>query len=175
MTFPKREIAEFSILFAIAYLFKIVFVQAWFSVQTLTIIITVWAFLKSIYFIFENSTQLLIATSEDIAYHKFLFLMTYNIGQMTLSFAIDFFCLYEVDKSSFVGVMPEFGKIEEAFEFFYFSILNFTFFGYGDLMPATVAAKLIVLLEIIIAFLTIIFILSDFISMKDSLRKLKKS
>lgn len=175
MTFPKREIAEFAILFSIAYLFKIVFVQAWFPVQTLTIIITVWAFLKSIYFIFENSTQLLIATSEDIAYHKFLFLMTYNIGQMTLSFAIDFFCLYEVDKSSFVGVMPEFGKIEEAFEFFYFSILNFTFFGYGDLMPATVAAKLIVLLEIIIAFLTIIFILSDFISMKDSLKKLKKS
>lgn len=173
MTFPKREIAEFATLFAVANLFKIVFAQAWFSVQTLTIIITIWAFLKSIYFIFENSTQLLIATSEDIAYHRFLFLMTYNIGQMTLSFGVDFFCLYEIDKSSFVGVMPQFSKIEEAFEFFYFSVLNFTFFGYGDLMPATVPAKILVLMEVIIAFLTIIFILSDFISMKDSLKKLK--
>ena len=174
MTFPKREIAEFVTLFGVAYLFKIMFAQQVFSVQTLAILITIWSFLKSIYFIFENSTQLLIATSEDIAYHRFLFLMTYNIGQMTLSFAVDFFCLYEVDKNSFVGVMSEFNQFETAFEFFYFSILNFTFFGYGDLMPANTPAKILVLMEVIIAFLTIIFILSDFISMKDSLKKLRK-
>ncbi|AFK04780.1 ion transport 2 domain protein [Emticicia oligotrophica DSM 17448] len=171
LTLPKREIAEFAILFAVAYLFKVVYVQQFFSVHTLIIFITLWAFLKSIYFVFENSIHLLVATSQDIAYHKFLFLMTYNIGQMTLSFAVDFFCLYEVDKNSFIGVAPEFSKLEEAFEFFYFSVLNFTFFGYGDLMPNTIATKIVLLMEVIIAFLTIIFILSDFISMKDSLRK----
>ena len=82
---------------------------------------------------------------------------------MTLSFDVDSFCLYEVDTRSFVGVMPEFTKLEEAFEFFYFSVLNFAFFGYGDLMPATVPTKILVLMEVIIVFLTIIFILSNFI------------
>jgi hypothetical protein len=41
-------------------------------------------------------------------------------------------------------------------------------------MTGTVPAKIVVLMEVIIAFLTIIYILSDFISMKDLLKKLKK-
>lgn len=59
------------------------------------------------------------------------------------------------------------------FEFGYFSVLNFSFFGYGDITPATIPAKIIVLTEIVLAFLTVIFILSDFISLKESLQKRK--
>jgi hypothetical protein len=53
----------------------------------------------------------------------------------------------------------------------YFSTLNFTFFGYGDVTPQTIPAKLITMSEVLLAFVTVIFLLSDFISLKESLGK----
>jgi hypothetical protein len=44
------------------------------------------------------------------------------------------------------------------------------FFGYGDITPQSIPAKLLTLSEITLAFVTVIFLLSDFISLKDSLR-----
>jgi hypothetical protein len=57
------------------------------------------------------------------------------------------------------------------FECFYFSVLNFSFFGYGDILPRSVPAKLVMLLEVVTAFTTVIFLISDFVSMKDSMRR----
>ena len=54
--------------------------------------------------------------------------------------------------------------------FFYLSTLNFSFFGYSDILPETVAAKIVNLSEIVLAFVTVIVMLSDFISLKESLR-----
>jgi hypothetical protein len=50
-------------------------------------------------------------------------------------------------------------------------VLNFSFFGFGDIMPQTIPAKIVTLLEVVLAFFTVIFLLSDFISLKDSLRR----
>ena len=167
----RREVMEFAILFIMAFLIKIINDGHYVKTYVLETIIIVLTITKTLYFIFENSVQLLNATAQDIPYHRFLLLTTYNIGQMMLSYAIDFFMLYELDKSSFTGVNPAFTVYEEMFEFFYFSVLNFTFFGFGDLTPANIPTKIVMLFEVIMAFLTMIFILSDFISMKDSLRK----
>ena len=41
---------------------------------------------------------------------------------------------------------------------------------FGEIMPQTPPAKIVTLLEVILAFFTVIFLLSDFISLKDSLR-----
>jgi hypothetical protein len=57
------------------------------------------------------------------------------------------------------------------FDCCFYSVLNFSFFGFGDIMPQTVPAKLVTLMEVVLAFFTVIFLLSDFISLKDSLRR----
>ena len=57
------------------------------------------------------------------------------------------------------------------FDCFYYSVLNFSFFGFGEILPQTAAAKIVTLLEVVLAFFTVIFLLSDFISLKDSLRR----
>jgi hypothetical protein len=56
------------------------------------------------------------------------------------------------------------------FDCFFYSVLNFSFFGFGEILPQTIPAKIVTLLEVILAFFTVIFLLSDFISLKDSLR-----
>lgn len=130
-----------------------------------------WAVLKTFYYFAENFRHLQDATNTDLAYHKFVILLAYNMAQITISFAIDFFCLLAIDRQSLTGIAPELKGGELLFECFYFSVLNFSFFGYGDITPAIIPAKIIMLLEVITAFCTVIFLLSDFVSMKESMRR----
>jgi hypothetical protein len=97
--------------------------------------------------------------------------MAINMIQMILSFAFDFHLLYTIDRHSFLGVASEAPFGVALFDFFYLSTLNFSFFGYSEILPQTVVAKIVNLTEIVLAFITVIFLLSDFVSLKESLRK----
>jgi hypothetical protein len=137
--------------------------------------VVVFACLKTSYYFGESLWHLVSAAASDLAYHRFLTLMAYNMTEVTLSFAIDFFCLQHLDSASFSGLNVELGNALLLFDCFYFSVLNFSFFGYGDIIPATVPAKMVMLMEVITAFTTVIFLISDFVSMKESVRKSRSS
>src|ERR1700739_4254238 len=85
------------------------------------------------------------------------------------SFSIDFLCLYQVDKTSFSGMLPHATFFDRFFDFFYFSLLIFSNIGMASILPETITAKSLTMFEAILSFVTIIFILSDFISLKESL------
>jgi Ion channel len=138
------------------------------SILTLVVLVVAWA--KTLFFGVENLQQLWRASTENMAYHRFMALMFVNMLQIVLSFGLDYHCLYTVNAGSFSSISTAYSQPELVFEFVYFSALNFTFFGYGDVTPQTVPAKLLTITEILLAFITVIFLLSDFISMKDSLR-----
>ncbi len=138
------------------------------NLSTLIVVLGCWV--KSILFGAENLKQLYQAAQWNLAHHRFLVLMGVNMSQMILSFALDFHLLFNINNACFAGVSKEVGQWEALFDFFYLSTLNFSFFGYSDILPQTVAAKLVNLTEIVLAFVTVIFLLSDFISLKDSLR-----
>jgi hypothetical protein len=133
--------------------------------------VAIWAAIKTLYYFIENLRHLQDATAADLAYHKFVLLLAYNMAQITVSFAMDFYCLVRIDPGSLNGVDPELTGLELMFECFYFSVLNFSFFGYGDITPAHIPGKVIMLLQVVTAFCTVIFLLSDFVSMKESMRR----
>lgn len=126
---------------------------------------------KTTFFGIENIRQLFEATRCNQAYHRFMLLMLINMTQIILSFGLDYHCLYCIEPASFSVELADATLFETLFEFTYFSTLNFTFFGYGDVTPQTVPAKFIAMTEILLAFVTVIFLLSDFISLKESLGK----
>jgi hypothetical protein len=168
----RRELLEWLVLFAAAA------VLIWFRESTgagvrpyLLSAVALWAAMKTAYYFAENLRHLQDATSTDLAYHKFVLLLAYNMAQITISFAIDFYCLVRIDRESLNGIDPSLAGGELMFECFYFSVLNFSFFGYGDITPAHVPGKAIMLLEVVTAFCTVIFLLSDFVSMKESMRR----
>ncbi len=132
------------------------------------------ALFKTGYYFCESLWHLLEAAAMDLPYHRFLMLMAYNMTEVTLSFAVDFYCLNRLDKESFSGIDETLEGFPLMFECFYFSVLNFSFFGYGDITPSHIPAKMVMLMEVITAFSTVIFLLSDFVSMKDSMRKSKQ-
>jgi hypothetical protein len=136
--------------------------------MSVVIVLGCWA--KTAFFGVENLRQLFDAARTNLPHHRFLILMGVNMTQMILAFTLDFHLLYTLNPASFTGVAPDVSQAEAMFDFFYLSALNFSFFGYGDILPQTVPAKIVNLTEIVLAFVTVIFLLSDFISLKDSLR-----
>ena len=97
--------------------------------------------------------------------------MGVNMAQITMSFALDFFLLEAAAEGSLSGFAPGLGEPRILFDCFFYSVLNFTFFGFGDITPQSIPAKVVTLMEVTLAFFTVIFLLSDFISLKDSLRR----
>lgn len=169
----RNNVLEYLAILLLGLLARWVYVGGWLSGNWFAVLVIVFSLSKTTWFVFENSQQLIRATAQNLPYHRFLAIMVTNMSQIALSYAIDFYCLYRANSASFSGIDPALGHYELMFEFGYFSILNFSFFGYGDITPATIPAKITVLTEIVLAFLTVIFILSDFISLKESLQKKK--
>jgi len=169
---PWREPLEFVILFAAAAVALGLNVRLGSAAQnSLLVGVAVWAGCKTMYYFAETLRHLLDSTAQDVAYHRFLALIAYNMAQITLSYAVDFYCLYQIDRSSLSGIDPALRGAALFFECFYFSVLNFSFFGYGDITPTNVPAKVVMLLEVVTAFSTVIFLLSDFVCMKESMRR----
>lgn len=167
-----REPLEFVALFAVAA--AILGCERWLGASAkgpLAAAVAVWAAAKTLYYFGETLRHLLDATATDLAYHRFLILVAYNMAQITLSYAIDFFCLYSIDPRHLNGIDPELSGPALFFECFYFSVLNFSFFGYGDITPAHIPGKIVMVLQVVTAFATVIFLLSDFVSMKESMRR----
>jgi hypothetical protein len=136
----------------------------------LQLVILLICFSKAVFFGRENLNQLYDAARSNLSHHHFLLLMAINMSQMILSFTFDFHLLYLIDQNSFAGIVETASFWESLFDFFYLSTLNFSFFGYSEILPQTVIAKCANLTEIVLAFITVIFLLSDFVSLKDSLR-----
>jgi voltage-gated potassium channel Kch len=57
-------------------------------------------------------------------------------------------------------------------DFFYFSVLTFTTTGFGDIIPITKTAKALVTMEVMVAFITTIIVISNFVHIKDSIHDL---
>ena len=163
-----RNTLEFLIILLIAAATLNLQDTAYLSTGWMNALIVVLCGLKSLFFIAEEMVLVGQATQTNLAYHKFMSMMLINMIQIILSFSLDDYCLLSVDAGSF-SINPQLVGAERAFECLYFSTLNFTFFDYGDINPQTVPAMLVTMTEISLAFLTVIFLLSDFISLKESL------
>ena len=142
---------------------------------TVAIIVGV-SLLKCIYFVSVSYNKILEVSLKNTAYYDFILFMAMNISVIIISFSTDFFCLLQVDPRSITGIDVNWSLFEKGFNCFYFSALNFSFFGYSDILPVSISAKIIMLLETFLSFLAIILVMSDFISLKESIyERTKKS
>ncbi len=142
---------------------------------TMSVIVVLVCWCKTGLFGVENLRQLFAAARTNQPHHRFMLLMGVNMSQMILAYAFDFHLLHTVNQASFTGIAVDGSQAEVLFDFVYLSTLNFSFFGYSDILPQTIPARIVNLTEIALAFVTVIFMLSDFISLKESLRSGSRS
>lgn len=169
MKYLVRNLAEYAVIIAVWWTLQFLIGHPPAPRSWLVAFILLGAGAKSVFFGAENLQELWRASLRNLPYYHFLLLMLVNMSQIITSFALDFHCLLTLDRASFGSIPENYSSAETLFECFYFSVLNFTFFGYGDVTPQTIPAKLLTMTEILLAFITVIFLLSDFISLKDSL------
>jgi hypothetical protein len=131
--------------------------------------IAIIALSKAVYFMVFSFKKIVEVSLKNTPYHTFLLFMATNVALIIISFSIDFFCLSEIDVNSFMGINKNIPLWERYLDFLYYSVLAFTNFGYDQISPRTIVAKFLMSMELVISFATIIFILSDFISLKDSI------
>jgi hypothetical protein len=138
-----------------------------------TALVLVIAAVKLFTLFFQSYKKIMQVIDQNVAFHKFLIYMTINIAVLITSFAVDFFCLYNIDPSNLFGMPQGLGYPELFFECVYFSMLGFNNLGFYDVVPNSLATKVLVMFEIMSYFITIVFILSDFISLKESIQEAK--
>ncbi len=164
-----RNLVEYLVIFAIWAVLWLVLcpaeLPAW--VKILVLLAVAWS--KCIFFGGENLHQLWNASCQNMPYHRFMLVMLVNMSQIILSFGLDYHCLHCIAPESFGGIAEGLLPAALVFELCWYSVLNFTFFGFGDVTPLTIPAKLLTMTEILLAFVTVIFLLSDFISLKESI------
>jgi len=134
-----------------------------------TFFIVALSVIKSAYYVFFSYKKIMEASAKEVMYHDFMLFMMVNMSMVIFSFGVDYFCLNQVDAANFIGIESHLNIPELIFETWYFSVLNFSFFGYGVIMPTTIPGKLIIVLEVVMSFVTLVFILSDFLSLKESI------
>jgi Ion channel len=135
------------------------------------LILLILALGKCIYFIEHSFRKIEEASLNDISYNKFLGIILTNVMLIVISFAVDYSCLQQIDGSSFRGISQSPNFIDKAFDFFYFSLVSFTTVAYGDIIPVTKSAKVLSILEVTVAYVTTIIVISNFVQIKDSLGK----
>jgi hypothetical protein len=165
----KEIIIKYIIVIALGFTIFYLDDQEVTSTRFNTGLVLVIAGVKLFTLFFQSYKKIMQVIEENVAFHRFLIYMTINIAVLITSFAVDFFCLYNIDPSNLFGMPQGLSYPELFFECIYFSMLGFNNLGFYDVVPNSYATKILVMLEIMSYFITIVFILSDFISLKESI------
>lgn len=116
------------------------------------------ALLKSFFIVRLTFNQLGKIIGQSHLLSHVLVLFTLLIGLIVVSFATDFTGLYLAGPNQFKSILEnESSKLIVVFEFLYFSLITFSSVGFGDIVPISVSAKLLVILEIILSFFVLVF------------------
>ena len=140
------------------------------------IILFVVNVIKSGYFIYFVFVRIKESVHKDFYFDEFISFIGLSIVLIIISFAIDFYCLYQIDANSFFGVQHGGNMARDWVTFFYFSISAFTTAGFGDVHPVSSVAQVFVSMELMVAFFFSILVITNVLELRKSFtRKKSKS
>lgn len=120
------------------------------------------AFFKTIFIVKLTFTQLskIIGESHQLTHVLTLFGILFIL--IVLSFSADYQALYVLNSENFkFETIPNNSFFLQFFEFLYFSFITFSSVGYGDIVPISIAGKIIVILEVVLSFFVLVFGISN--------------
>lgn len=123
---------------------------------------------KSVWFVWFVVRRIRMSTEQDFFFHEFMSFIGLSVLLYVMSYAIDFYCLYQIRPDSFKGLPATPDLLDDFITFFYFSVTNFTTAGLGDILPRTVSARLFVALELMISFFFTIFVIANLAVLRES-------
>lgn len=134
----------------------------WASVDSegvfLPLLIVGLALVKTVFIVRLTFIQLSKIIGESHQLTHVLTLFGVLIILIVLSFSADYHALYILSSENFKSTTVLNSSFSlQFFEFLYFSLITFSSVGFGDVVPLTVAGKLLVMMEVFLSFLVLVF------------------
>jgi len=136
--------------------------------------VLIFSLIKSGFFVWTGFRKIVFFSKMNISYYNFLAFIGISISLIVVSFGVDYLCLYQIDSTSFAGISENLSWYERCFKFYFFSVLVFSNVGIATVVPNNIASEFLMMIEAILSFITIILVLSDFISLKESISSRRK-
>ena len=155
---------------AIVYVYLMQFVDH--SLNWVPYLVVLLALIKTIYFTFFTFKQVNKSIKQCHSFRQLLWVFGLLVLLIIFSYGADFNCMAAANTASFQGLKTSgsLGYLSVLFEFFYFSVVTFAAIGYGDIVPLTTPAKLLVIMEIGQSFVLIVFGLSNINNIHTSIK-----
>jgi len=149
------------ILIALVYVYLMQFIDH--DAFWIPYLVILLALVKTSYFTFFTFRQVNRSILECRSFSQLLWVFGVLVFLIIFSFAADFNCLSATNPGSFKGseASVDFRYPEQLFEYLYFSVVTFASIGYGDIVPLTIPARILVILEIGQSFVMVVFGLSN--------------
>ncbi len=94
----------------------------------------------------------------------------FNTLLLVLSYSADYLTLYEINPASFSGITTHNQLIPHIVAFLYYSISVFSTAGFGDILPRTVIAQLLVSSQMMLSWFLVILVIANFGSIRDAFK-----
>lgn len=157
-------------LVAVIYIYLMQFVEH--DLNWVPYLVILLALIKTIYFTFFTFKQVNKSIKQCHSFGQLLWIFGLLVILIMFSYAADFSCMAAANEASFEGLKTSgsLGYLSVLFEFFYFSVVTFASIGYGDIVPLTTPAKLLVIMEIGQSFVLVVFGLSNVNNIRNSIK-----
>lgn len=123
---------------------------------------------KSVWFLWFVVRRIRKDAVQSFHFQEFMLFIGLSVLLYVLSYAIDFYCLYQIRPDAFQGLPAQPDLLDDFITFFYFSVTNFTTAGLGDVVPRVVSARLFVSLELIVSFFFSIFVIANLAMLREA-------
>lgn len=131
-------------------------------------ILLIYSLLKTFYFFKLVINRIKYTAHQVLDTKDIMSFIGINTILIVISYAVDYICLFEINKHSFSGV-ETWGHLGPHFvTFLYFSIVTFSTAGVGDIAPITLSARLLTSAELMLAWFLTILVIANFSFIRES-------
>lgn len=130
---------------------------------------------KSAYFIWFTFSNIRATSHHEFYFHEIVPFVALSVLLIILSFGLDYYCLYQINPKAFSGDFGPDNLLDTLVTFLYFSVTTFTTAGLGEITPHTISARILVMLELFIAFFFTILVIANIAQLRESFSQKSKN
>jgi hypothetical protein len=126
------------------------------------VLLFIYCFGKAIYICKSFLNRIRETANDHLKHTDIISFIGFNALLLVVSYGVDYLTLFEINPASFTGITTHDHLIPHITAFIYYSISVFSTAGFGDILPKTVAAQVLVSSEMLLSWFMTILVIANF-------------
>lgn len=136
-----------------------------------TSLLFIYSIIKAIYICRAFLLRIRKTANDHLKHTDIISFIGFNALLLVLSYGVDYLTLFEIEPQSFIGITTHDKLIPHITAFIYYSITVFSTTGFGDILPKTVAAQILVSSEMMLSWFLTILVIANFGTIRAAFKK----